>query len=104
MMWPGFGDHIRVLKWIHGRVTGGPAGAAREACLGWLPAEGALDMSGLTPAQQAAARELLAVSPEEWREDLLKGEAFLVGKFGEERLPPALLAAGRGLIARASEK
>jgi GTP-dependent phosphoenolpyruvate carboxykinase len=91
-----------VLKWVHARVTGAAAGgAATEACLGWLPAAGAdgLDLNGLSDAQQAAARNLLRVDKGEWREELLRGEQFLKGTF-KERLPPELLAAGAGLLAR----
>jgi hypothetical protein len=35
----------------------------------------------------------------EWREELLRGDAFLKGTF-KERLPPDLVEAGKGLLAR----
>ena len=39
-LWPGFGENIRVLRWIHDRVQG--KGAVREAPIGLLPGEGAM--------------------------------------------------------------
>ncbi|MBM9468834.1 phosphoenolpyruvate carboxykinase (GTP) [Nakamurella leprariae] len=66
-LWPGFGENSRVLKWIIERLDG--AATAEETAIGYVPAEGALDIDGLdvTPDQLAAA---LAVEPEEWRQEL----------------------------------
>ncbi|MCB0725576.1 MAG: phosphoenolpyruvate carboxykinase (GTP) [Ignavibacteriae bacterium] len=44
-MWPGFGDNIRVLKWITQRVDG--RSDFTETPIGNLPAEGAIDTTGL---------------------------------------------------------
>ncbi len=91
-----------MLKWIHARVTGaGGGGAATECCAGWLPTPGpdGLDLTGLSDAQQAAACTLLHVDKTEWRGELLRGDAFLKDTF-KERLPPALVEAGKGLLAR----
>ncbi len=66
-IWPGFGENLRVLKWmldrIHGRVGG------RETPVGIAPNDADLDLKGLdlTPA---AVREALAVRPEEWTAEL----------------------------------
>jgi phosphoenolpyruvate carboxykinase (GTP) len=44
-VWPGFGENIRVLKWIIGRLNGDAA--AERTAIGYLPARGALDLDGL---------------------------------------------------------
>lgn len=44
-IWNGYGDNIRVLKWILERVAG--TGKYKDTPIGRLPAEGAIDMEGL---------------------------------------------------------
>ena len=44
-LWPGFGENIRVLKWAIERIEG--TAAAVETPVGYVPAAGALDVSGL---------------------------------------------------------
>jgi phosphoenolpyruvate carboxykinase (GTP) len=44
-VWPGFGENIRVLKWIIERLNGDAA--AERTAIGYLPARGALDLDGL---------------------------------------------------------
>ncbi len=45
LLWPGYGENSRVLKWIFERVEGG--GEAVETPIGYLPTPEALDLSGL---------------------------------------------------------
>jgi phosphoenolpyruvate carboxykinase (GTP) len=49
-LWPGFGENMRVLKWIIGRVNG--TAAAREGALGWLPRYEDLEWRGLSYTKQ----------------------------------------------------
>jgi phosphoenolpyruvate carboxykinase (GTP) len=62
-LWPGYGDNVRVLKWMVERIRGG--GGATETPIGFVPAEGALDLNGLdvTPARM---REALRCDAGEW--------------------------------------
>jgi phosphoenolpyruvate carboxykinase (GTP) len=52
-VWPGYGDNMRVLKWIldraHGRTN------AQETLLGWTPVKGDLDLAGLNVTEDAIA-------------------------------------------------
>jgi len=67
-LWPGYGDNMRVLKWMVERIRG-RADGAEETPIGWLPSPGALDTSGLDmPA--ARLREALRVDAGEWRSAL----------------------------------
>ncbi|HXG05211.1 MAG TPA: phosphoenolpyruvate carboxykinase (GTP) [Candidatus Binatia bacterium] len=62
-LWPGFGENVRVLKWIVERLRG-QAGAA-ETPVGWIPTRDALDLSGLNLRPDQLA-EALRVDAGEW--------------------------------------
>lgn len=65
-LWPGFGENSRVLKWIFERTEGREA--AVETPIGFLPAEGALDLSGLNLPSDAFL-ELFRGSNKEWKHE-----------------------------------
>ena len=44
-IWPGFGENMRVLKWVVDRCNG--CGTAIESPLGWVPDYGAINWEGL---------------------------------------------------------
>ncbi len=96
-LWPGYGDNVRVLKWIIERVRG--EGQAVDSPIGLLPAPGAIDTRGLDlPA--GTMDQLLSVDLAAWREESLRSEQFLA-KFGSH-LPSALWDEHRQLTARLS--
>ncbi|MGP4112542.1 phosphoenolpyruvate carboxykinase (GTP) [Streptomyces sp. 4N509B] len=65
-LWPGFGENIRVLKWIVDRLDGTAEGTTSP--IGVLPTFDSLDTEGLfLPAADLA--QLLAVEPAVWREE-----------------------------------
>ncbi len=83
-LWPGFGENLRVLRWMHDRIRGTAKG--RETPLGIMPAEGELDTVGLGLSQQTMD-ELFAVNREEWLQDLVDLQAFFQsfeGRISEE--------------------
>ncbi len=84
-LWPGFGENSRVLKWIVERVTG--KGEAVETPIGYLPAPGAIDTSGLDVTQEQM-EELLKVDVEEWLGEIQSIKEHYE-RFGD-RLPTAL--------------
>jgi phosphoenolpyruvate carboxykinase (GTP) len=66
-LWPGYGENLRMLKWIVDRVMGRVD--SRETPIGLLPKVGDLDLNGLdVPNDQLT--EALAVRPNEWRAEL----------------------------------
>ncbi|WP_437514745.1 phosphoenolpyruvate carboxykinase (GTP) [Sorangium sp. So ce1099] len=95
LLWPGFGENLRVLRWIAARVSGAATG--RDTPLGIMPADGELDTSGLGLTDEAM-RELFALDRDAWLEEAREREAFL-GSFGS-RTPEALLRQNRDLTAR----
>ena len=84
-LWPGYGDNSRVLKWIFGRCNN--TAAAKETEIGNLPADGALDLSGLDiPAEDQKA--LFGVDKEGWKAVIPQIEQHFA-KFGA-KLPAEL--------------
>ena len=84
-LWPGFGENVRVLKWILERVEG--RGGAEETPIGFVPSRNALTLDGLNLSSETVD-ELLEVDPEDWEQELLDSKEFL-NKFGS-RLPRAI--------------
>lgn len=85
-LWPGYGENIRVLKWILERVRG--KGAATETPIGFLPAPSALDLHDLDVSSETM-KSLTAVDREGW----LKGVEDIYGFFNQfgDRIPEKLL-------------
>ncbi len=75
-LWPGFGENLRVLKWMMDRVAG--RAGAHETPIGFMPAREDLDTRGLG-MPPATLEELLAVDMPAWRSDL----AHLGGEFDQ---------------------
>jgi phosphoenolpyruvate carboxykinase (GTP) len=84
-LWPGFGENVRVLKWILERVEG--RGGAEETPIGFVPSRNALTLDGLNLSSETVD-ELLEVDPQDWEQELIDSNEFLQ-KFGS-RLPRAI--------------
>jgi phosphoenolpyruvate carboxykinase (GTP) len=97
-MWPGFGENIRVLKWIIERVNG--AGEAIDTPIGRLPAPGAIDTTGLD-LDPSVLTELTTVDKDRWRPELPQIEAHYE-IFGD-RLPTVLADQLKDLEKRLSD-
>ncbi len=63
-LWPGYGENSRVLKWVFERVGG--SAAAVKTPIGYLPADGSLDVNGLD-IEKADLDQLLSVDVDGWR-------------------------------------
>lgn len=86
-LWPGFGDNLRVLKWIVDRIEENVP--AVETIAGLAPQPADLDITGLniTPADLA---EVLNVDADEWR-----SEVPLISEWFEkisDKLPTEMIA------------
>ena len=84
-LWPGYGENVRVLKWILERVEG--RGAAQETPIGHVPARGALTLDGMN-ISASTVEDLMRVDPEDWEQELIDIKEFFQ-KFGD-RLPREL--------------
>ena len=72
-LWPGFGDNMRVLKWMIDRCEGSEA--AVKSPIGFLPHPNDLDLAELDLPHQSIV-ELLGVDHEEWQKELGAQEKF----------------------------
>ncbi|MDB6054863.1 MAG: Phosphoenolpyruvate carboxylase, partial [Verrucomicrobiales bacterium] len=68
-LWPGFGENMRVLKWIvdrcHGRAD------AAETPLGWVPGPKNFDLEGMDDFDPQKLAEAQCINLEEWRREVL---------------------------------
>ncbi|MGA7991574.1 MAG: phosphoenolpyruvate carboxykinase (GTP) [Thermoanaerobaculia bacterium] len=72
-LWPGFGDNMRVLKWILDRTHGRAVG--RETAFGWVPKQSDFDLSGLNVPLEDVD-EAQYIDHAAWRGELADQEAF----------------------------
>jgi phosphoenolpyruvate carboxykinase (GTP) len=81
-LWPGYGENVRVLKWMLERIEGNAA--ATETPIGIVPAPDALTLDGLD-VTRGTMEELLSVDAAAWTEEHANVGIFFE-KFGD-RLP-----------------
>jgi len=94
-LWPGYGENVRVLKWMLDRIE--RRADATETAIGNVPTPESLTLDGLSLSSQTI-RELLRVDPNAWAE-----ESQAMGKFYEKfgkRLPEPLHQEHQALDAR----
>jgi len=84
-LWPGYGENSRVLKWIFERIEG--TGKAIETPIGYVPAPGAIDTSGLDISDEDMT-ELLKVDTDDWLNEVESIKDHY-SQFGD-RLPQGL--------------
>ena len=83
--WPGFGDNMRVLKWVVERVQG--KAAAVETPLGWVPRYEDLDWRGLKFSEEQFDN-VMKVCRKEWVQEIASHDELFFKLF--DRLPREL--------------
>ncbi|MEO7600261.1 MAG: phosphoenolpyruvate carboxykinase (GTP) [Opitutus sp.] len=94
-MWPGFGDNMRVLKWIVERARGRAVG--RETPIGWQPRYEELDWTGLEYPKEKFD-ELQAFDRGAWRAEVIGHEELFLDL--HDHLPKELVYERELLICR----
>jgi phosphoenolpyruvate carboxykinase (GTP) len=76
LLWPGFSENMRVLKWIvdrcHGRV------GAQESQLGWIPRVDDFDLSGMNGFGPDQFRSVMRINPDEWKQEVVSQEELFI--------------------------
>jgi phosphoenolpyruvate carboxykinase (GTP) len=86
-IWPGYGENMRVLKWIIERAHG--RGYAVDSPLGWMPRYEDLDWTGLEFSNEVYEQQLMAIDREEWLNELESHDALFQKLW--DRLPKDML-------------
>ena len=81
-IWPGFGDNIRVLKWIVQRIQGRTS--AVESPIGWMPRYEDMDWTGLDFSLEDF-NKIMTIDREPWKKELLSHEELFARMY--DKLP-----------------
>jgi len=86
-IWPGFGENLRVLKWVIGRIKG--QAAAVESPIGWMPRYQDLDWTGIEDFTEADFEKIMAVDREAWKKEVINHEELFATAY--DKLPKEFL-------------
>jgi phosphoenolpyruvate carboxykinase (GTP) len=84
-LWPGFGENLRVLRWIIDRFDNKVG--AKETPIGFLPKDGDIDVTDLDVSEETMDA-LLSIDIEQWQQEMESVGEYLEG-YGD-RLPDDL--------------
>jgi len=94
-IWPGYGENLRVLKWVISRCK--DEVDAEETPIGYVPKAEDIDMDGLESVSGDTLKRLLNVDRELWKDEA-RDQAKFLEKF--DRLPEEIRKEHEGLCAR----
>ncbi|MEN9677294.1 MAG: hypothetical protein RIS76_3190 [Verrucomicrobiota bacterium] len=95
-LWPGYGENMRVLKWIIDRCRG--RAAASETALGWVPHWEDFDTEDLPDFTPEKFDQLQAMNPDEWRREILQQDELFMNIY--QFLPKEMIFQRELLVAR----
>jgi phosphoenolpyruvate carboxykinase (GTP) len=86
-IWPGFGENMRILKWVVERAKGRAGGV--EGPLGWMPCYEDLDWRGMEYFSREQFEKIMAIDRDKWVEEILLHEELFFKLY--DRLPKELI-------------
>lgn len=95
-LWPGYGENMRVLKWIVDRCRGRVP--ATETPLGWMPESKDINIEGLDNCTAAQLEEALSIDVEGWKKEVMLQDELFMKLYSD--LPKELLFQRELLISR----
>jgi phosphoenolpyruvate carboxykinase (GTP) len=94
-LWPGYGENMRVLKWIIDRSRG--QAYARETLIGWMPRSKDIDLDGLDVSFDQF-EQLQSITVEDVKAELMSQEELFLKLAGD--LPKEMIFQRELLISR----
>jgi phosphoenolpyruvate carboxykinase (GTP) len=95
-LWPGYGENMRVLKWIVDRCRGRVY--AEETPLGWMPSAADIDIEGIPNYSREKIEQALTIDVDSWKREILLQDELFFRLYSE--LPKELLFQRELLISR----
>ena len=95
-LWPGFGDNMRILKWIVERSKFGAH--AIETSIGWVPEYQDIDLRGLEGFTEEKFDEVQKIDHVEWHRELVMQDELFLKLYSQ--LPKELIFQRELLISR----
>ena len=95
-LWPGFGENMRVLKWIVDRCRGRVD--AVESPLGWIPNPKSFDLGGMPKFNLEQFEQVQVINHTDWRREVLMQEELFMKLYAH--LPKELIFQRELLVAR----
>jgi len=95
-LWPGYGENMRVLKWIVDRCRG--RADANETPLGWVPDAHSFDLGGMDDFDSARLEAAQTINYEDWRREVLMQDELFFRLYSH--LPKELIFQRELLVAR----
>jgi phosphoenolpyruvate carboxykinase (GTP) len=94
-VWPGFGENMRVLRWVVERAHGDAY--AIESPLGWMPRYDDLDWTGLDFSFEKFSK-VMSIDRENWKEEALQHEHLFSQLY--DKLPKEFIHERELLVSR----
>jgi phosphoenolpyruvate carboxykinase (GTP) len=94
-IWPGYGENMRILKWIVDRVASGAP--AKETPIGWVPRYEDIFWDGLDFSDERW-NEVMGIDREAWKAQTLQHQELFLQL--DEHLPKELIFERENLISR----
>ena len=88
-LWPGYGENMRVLKWIIERVEG--KAEAASTTLGNVPRYSDLDWTGLEGFGEGKFADATAIAKDQWSKEMKLHAEMVEEKLARDRVPPELM-------------
>ncbi len=85
--WPGFGENMRILRWIVERANG--QAASIESPLGWVPRYSDLDWRGMEDFTEADFDEVMCIDRDAWKQELMSHDELLMKLY--DRMPKEMI-------------